>query len=163
MVDPSSEAPIGGAKEGEFVMDKLGKKKGRFVGRLSIFTTILVIVFEVVFLGPLRFVFDPPQWAAINEWVWAALLAYLSIEFLDTADRDSSNWKTFALDSGLALISCGVAGTLMILHYAVPAAQMGDAQWQVLLKFLCFTFVDLALGAILSLRIAFAGKEREGV
>lgn len=146
-------------------MEKHGpRRRKRKLQRISFWSTVTLIVLEFATALFLRDIVGDAAMVWLAEWIWLVLAVYLAIEFLDVADRDSTDWWGFAADNAAAFVGVVLTIVLLLLHYVEQRGfVLLNQEWHIMLKCLVFGAIDLGVGLILALRIAFAGKEREEI
>lgn len=128
---------------------------------VSLAMTALLIIFMVAVLG-LRYVFGDAGMAWIRQSVWIILLIYLNFQLLETCRRPSTDMRGFAIDSALAIVAVLLGLAFFLLAIFVDWFKaFGTEERSILWQCTAFGVTDIVWGVMISLRIAFSGKERE--
>ena len=103
----------------------------------------------------------------IKEWIWVALLYYLSIQTLETAQRQFTDLWDYIKDNFLALgpifVSLAVFAITIYRLIALHEQTLDYNQFFVLAQCTAFGAFDLFFGLVLSQVIAGAPRLREEI
>mgnify|MGYP001615036035 CR=1 FL=1 len=135
------------------------KGKVHFAARL---TSLIVLVFMTSVLFARPTVGDEAM-VTIQDYLWIAMVAFLNFQLLETCRRQATDFWGFVADSGLALL--GLIGGLayFLLRWTENqwfAGYQAEEDW-IIAQTTAWVATDLIWGALISLRIAFAPKERD--
>jgi hypothetical protein len=80
---------------------------------------------------------------------------------LETCRRNSNDLRGFFFDSGYAIIAIMVPIGFFVWDKASNTFRLPAEELQIMIQCMAWGLTDLIWGLLISMRIAFAGKERE--
>lgn len=127
----------------------------------SLAMSALLVIFMVSVLG-LRYVVGEGGMVWIRQSIWFVLLFYLNFQLLETCRRPSTDMRGFAIDSAIAIVVVMLGFAFFLLAIFVDWFRaFGAEERSILWQCTAFGATDVIWGVMISLRIAFSGKERE--
>lgn len=122
---------------------------------------LILFMFAVLFIRP---VVGAGGMAWLQSNFWWMMLLFLNVQLWETSQRPSTDMQGFAVDSFLAILSV-LVGLGFFLLYSFSQigwiTSAGEEERAVILQGTLFSATDVVWGILVSLRIAFSGKERE--
>jgi hypothetical protein len=121
-------------------------------------STGLMIVFMFVTMIYLRALVGDDGMHWLRNWFWVAMLFYIGIQIWATLLRVSTELNRFFVDFILSIVGVIVGVAVISLG---GFGQFPIEEQVLLLQMTGFGILDLFVGVLASMRIAFAGKERD--
>lgn len=128
---------------------------------LSVLLTLFMLSITISPFLPFSIDSDGRLAAHVKDWLFLIFGPYIAIQLHETSQRISSDVGDFLMDNGLALLAFIVGVVTFILLWLRPGYTLTPDQFHIMLQCTMWSFIDFLYGVIITLRIAFAGKERE--
>jgi hypothetical protein len=123
--------------------------------------TLALVLLEILDALAIRNIFGDRAVAFVNQWLWLAMCFYINIQLLETCRRNSNDLRGFFFDSGYAIIAIMVPIGFFVWDKASNTFRLPAEELQIMIQCMAWGLTDLIWGLLISMRIAFAGKERE--
>lgn len=111
---------------------------------------------------PFMSAFDPLVLRLIRDLLFLPMSLYITIQFLETLNREFTDEGGFFADNALAVAAFFTAAiTFVLWAFRVRFYNLSWDQVLIMLQCMVWAAVDLSFGLLFSFRIAGSGKQRE--